>query len=618
MTASPNGAPTKGRMYFDVMTVGVGIAFFPLVLLAPFAYLTGFFSASNLASILSAPQSYALLCVEFAVYCGSCALILSRLDGDSTEEAVRQRFAKLLGMELVSIVLVTVVSLMLVLLYSKAEFPHLVSITVGFVLSFELMLMIPFVARVINTMERHLKSRFPAGRPWLSLKGKLWLYVGGIFTGTCLFLFMTNVTASFVGEVGRSLVLNIVILNLIACVVALSMLFVLMRQLSTYIVKPLAELVGSFTVGTSGDLRVRTVPTTTDEIGSAMLSADGFFTGLRANVASLKSLLDGLNALKDSLTVQVDATAAAIEQIDGNAEEVMRQTLEQGASVNETAAAIEQLTRNIDALSQQIVSQSEQVRNSKQAIGTLLDVNREIGDATNENAKTSTGLVALVEANQATVAKMIEEISRISKSSEHLSEANELIANVSSQTNLLAMNAAIEAAHAGDAGRGFSVVADEIRKLAEMSAEQSKSIAKNQGDVVHSIEAIVRDSSNVANAFVQIQSAVAQANALNQRLKGFTAQTAENSASVSESLGRINDITSSVLNGSQEMRQGNAEMLEAITRLRVISQGIQDAMNELERGIGQVASTSERLKTANASTDSATTDLGKIISLYKI
>jgi methyl-accepting chemotaxis protein len=605
-------------MYFDVMFVGVGIAFFPLVLLAPFAYLTGFFSASNLASILSAPQSYAALCLEFAAYCGTCALILARLDGDKTEEAVRKRFGILLGMELASLALVSVVSLSLVVLYSKTEFPHLVSITIGFVLAFELMLMIPFVARVINTMERYLKARFPAGKPWIPLTGKLWLYVGGIFAGTCLFLFMTNVTASFVGEVGRTLVLNIVLLNLIACVVALSMLFVLMRQLSAYIIKPLVELVTSFSVGTSGDLKVRTVPTTTDEIGAAMLSADGFFTGLRANITSLKSLLDGLNALKDSLTVQVDATAAAIEQIDGNAEEVKRQTLEQGASVNETAAAIEQLTRNIDALSQQIVSQSEQVKNSKQAIGALLDVNREIGDATNENAKTSTGLVALVEANQATVAKMIEEISHISKSSEHLSEANELIANVSSQTNLLAMNAAIEAAHAGDAGRGFSVVADEIRKLAEMSAEQSKSIAKNQGDVVRSIEVIVRDSSNVANAFVEIQSAVAQANALNQRLKGFTAQTAENSASVSDALGRINDITSSVLNGSQEMRQGNAEMLEAITRLRVISQGIQDAMNELEQGINSVAATSERLKTANASTDSATADLGKIISLYKI
>lgn len=568
MTTLSNGSPTKARMRFDVMLVGVGIAFFPLALLAPFAYLTGFFSLDNLVRLLTSPQSYALLGFEFVAYCGTCALLLARLDSDRDESAVRGRFAQLLGMELVSLALVTAVSLILVVVYSKAEFPHLVAITVGFVLAFELMIMIPFVARLINTMERYLKARFPGGKTWVTLSKKLWLYVGGIFTGTCLFLFMTNVTASFVGEVGRGLVLNIVLLNLIACLVALAMVGVLMQQLSAYIIRPLAELVSSFTVGAGGDLRVRTSPTTTDEIGSAMLSADGFFTGLRSNVASLKSLLDGLTELKDSLTVQVDATAAAVEQIDGNAEEVKRQTLEQGASVNETAAAIEQLTRNIDALSQQIVSQSEQVRNSKLAIGTLLDVNREIGDATDENAKTSTGLVALVEANQAIVAKMIEEIAHISKSSEHLSEANELIANVSSQTNLLAMNAAIEAAHAGEAGKGFAVVADEIRKLAATSMAQSTSIKTLLNDIHSLIEAIVRASNSSSKSYDGINTKIGAINTMVLELQSSMDEQSLGSREILETISTVKTSCVSVSSNAKMIRQEAKSVYSEVEELK--------------------------------------------------
>jgi len=604
----------KRRAYL----VGVGVALFPPIVMAPFALCTGFFAFEDVHRMASMPQTGLLIVADVLAYCLACGFLVARLGRETEEAGIRRRYAQLIALIPLFLLVVTAICLLMIVVEMKLGFPHAGAITVGFIFAFELMIMIPFVAWLIDAMERYLKARHPGGRPWLTLRGKLWLYVGGIFSGSSLCLFMTNVTASFVPETGRSLIMSVTSLNLIACGMALVMLIILMRQVSMYIVNPLSLLMSSFTAGSGGDLRVRSIPFTTDEIGAAMLSADGFFTALRANITSLKDVLDSLVGLKDGLTAQVNDTVAAIGQMSANASRVRSQIGDQSVNVNETAAAIEQLTRNIDALGRQIEAQGEVVETARRDIGELLAANGEMHSLTGENAASSARLVALVEQDQALIRKMIDEIAQISRSSEHLSEANELIANVSSQTNLLAMNAAIEAAHAGDAGKGFSVVADEIRKLAEMSAEQSKTISQNQQNMLKSIEVIVKDSSSVERTFADIQGSARSTDGFNRKLGELTDRARADGDAVSSSLANITDITASVRSSSHEMRQGNAEMLEAVTRLRTISVSIDQATAELSEGITQVSRGSERLKAENAHTDAATDKLTAIISRYTV
>jgi methyl-accepting chemotaxis protein len=610
--------PSVAKIRNQAIIVGAGIAFFPLILLAPFAYFTGYFTAESLWKVMTLPYSYILLALEAAAYSCLGWLILSALPKANDDSAVRRCFARLFALSIVSLCAVTGVALIIVQVLCGIQFPHGAFITSGFIFAFELMIMIPFVARLINLMELHLEGRFPGARSWFGLKAKLWFYVGGIFAGTSLFLFMTNVTASLVPLTGRALVIDIIYLNLIACAVAIAMVFVCIRQLSSYIVEPLETLVIGFATGASGDLRARAIATTTDEIGAAMVSADGFFTSLRGNIETLKALFDSFSVLKDDLTSQLNETAASIIQMESNADEIKRQANEQGSNVNETAAAVEELTRNIESLNRQINVQSEHVESSRKAIEAMLTTNLEVNGVTDENASTSASLVGQVEASQVLMDQMVSEISHISLNSEHLSEANNLIANISSQTNLLAMNAAIEAAHAGEAGRGFSVVADEIRKLAEMSAAQSTSISQNLGEVLRSIDEIVKDSANVEKAFRDIEDGVKGTDRLNQKLKVFTSQTAGNSASVSTALDQIDKITSSVRMSSDEMRLGNTEILKSVEELRQISQGINEAMGELAKGIGRVSGASQQLKSSNATTDETTGKLRAIIAQYTI
>jgi methyl-accepting chemotaxis protein len=200
------------------------------------------------------------------------------------------------------------------------------------------------------------------------------------------------------------------------------------------------------------------------------------------------------------------------------------------------------------------------------------------------------------------VSDLKEMIGAISSQSDIVLEANNVITGIASQTGLLAMNAAIEAAHAGEAGRGFSVVADEIRKLAEVADEQSKVIADNLEELRQSIESAVGISGETGHSFEEIVRSVGIVTNLEKQIRGALDEQASGSSQVLEALGNISRITEEVHTGSNEMLIGSRSIISEITGLVQVTERVKEFTVNVAasaEGVEDIINSSAELLTTN-------------------
>jgi methyl-accepting chemotaxis protein len=185
------------------------------------------------------------------------------------------------------------------------------------------------------------------------------------------------------------------------------------------------------------------------------------------------------------------------------------------------------------------------------------------------------------------------EVKEAARQSEKLFELNDLITEVASRTNLLAMNAAIEAAHAGQAGKGFAVVADEIRRLAEESAERAKQTAGELQGIKSCIDHIVDATSLAETAFARIGETVTLTDTGLAVIAGDMANQKAGGLAVLRGLDAMREATASIKSGSAEMRTGGLLAQAEMRRILGLSTG-------LEEGVGEIAREAEAISTQSA------------------
>ena len=412
------------------------------------------------------------------------------------------------------------------------------------------------------------------------------------------------------------------IIKIIVVAVIILLLSVLLNSFasSKMIIKPVnstVDMLKEISEG-EGDLTKQLSVSSKDEIGSMAHYFNQVLDKIKRMVIKIEQEVEILRGNGDDLASNMNKTAVAMNEITVNLQNIKGRVLNQSASVTETNATMEQITLNINKLNDSIDRQSSGIDRSSSAIEEMTANIQSVTNTLIKNTENIQELLNASETGKTGLQGVAADIQEIARESEGLLEINTVMQNIASQTNLLSMNAAIEAAHAGEAGKGFAVVADEIRKLATSSNDQSKTISTVLKKMKNAIDNISASTGSVLNQFGAIDSAVKIVAEQNVNIRNAMEEQSEGSKQILDTISQLNDITRQVKDGSVEMQEGSKEVIKEGQNLEKIAVEITDGMSEIAVGADQISLAVNQVNELSNKNQDNISNLKQEISKFKV
>ncbi len=337
------------------------------------------------------------------------------------------------------------------------------------------------------------------------------------------------------------------------------------------------------------DLTVQMDVKTKDEIGILAHSFNSFVERLREIITAIKNDMQSINQRQSDLAANAEETASASTEISTNVQNINKEIERLDNDVQDESSAIEELRRTVENLKNNVESQSSAITESTASIEEMMASLQSVAQTIENKQSASQTLSHTIEEGSKTVEESSRAIEEIVQQASRITEISEVITNVAGQTNLLSMNAAIEAAHAGESGKGFAVVADEIRKLAEASQNNSKQISTTIKEILDSLESASRASKSNLETFDVIKKETQETVDAFNEINSNTQELSQGSRQILEAITDLNHITSEVKSGSDEMLE-SVDVVQTVTeRVTQISATVKTGIHEIASGTNEIA-----------------------------
>jgi len=434
-----------------------------------------------------------------------------------------------------------------------------------------------------------------------------------------------NIGLYFIGleTVLRDMVVETTIKNIfiIAIVALVLIIFIInMFVLRSLLNKPLKSLIKAVENLSSGeaDLSYRMPIKGNGELTKISAHINNFVAKLQRILSELRTAQESLSIIGEGLGTSSEESASATAQIMANIQGIKNQSEHQAESVERTSSILLSSNNSFGVLANLIDEQVESISESAASIQEMINNISAVNSSVDSMTKSFNDLTITVSDGQKKLVTVDENVKEISELSKKLVDANNIISKISKQTNLLAMNAAIEASHAGEAGKGFSVVADEIRKLAETSAEQTRRISAELEEITDSIEAVVVSSSESNEAFNDIVRSIGDTNLLIQEIQDAMELQNEASKQVLESLNGMQNQTTQVDEKSKMLVENLEQVNLEMDNVTQISSTIFGSMDEMAHGSTEINTAAQKVSEMAIQTRENIESMTNLLGQFKI
>jgi methyl-accepting chemotaxis protein len=323
-----------------------------------------------------------------------------------------------------------------------------------------------------------------------------------------------------------------------------------------------------------GDLSVRLDASAEDEVSRLSGSLNEFLARLSILVEDIRSQSGKTKRNSIELRVLMDRADKTVQDIVESINQIKEMTAVQTSLVEESAEQSIEMVNAVKKQNQQIAEQSAEITYSSARIGDMITSINMIAERLEKSDEQFYSLNEQTETGKREITQLKETIVSLRDQSEGVIQANGTIQSIAAQTNLLAMNAAIEAAHAGEAGKGFAVVADEIRKLAENSGSQSRVIADNIKKLQLSVEHAVKSTAATEHSFDAIYDSVKLVDEIEQGIKAAIHTESAGGKEILSVIAHIQNTAGEIEKGARILHEGSERVQSAMTEAKEITEQV--------------------------------------------